>query len=245
MKNIIFKKEHLALGVFLLLTLFLLSVTSCNQPVVTKPTENLCTVKFDANGGSGTMDPITGALGSETRLPKCTFTKDGGLFYGWTTTPDGGKVAGDEANWTFKEKETTLYAIYINTSVEYVTVTFHAPGLTDITPQQKIEKDKETPLAANSFKNPGYEFKGWSITETSSTVTYTDRQSVTLSADLHLYAVWEKEESSQPPAGTGGVLSFDANGGQGTMDQVTGLQDGQKITLPQNRFTNADKVFIG
>lgn len=177
MKNIIFKKEHLALGVFLLLTLFLLSVTSCNQPVVTKPTDNLCTLKFNANGGSGTMDSITGALGSETRLPKCTFTKDGGFFHGWTTTPDGGKVAGDEANWTFKEKETTLYAIYTIPGVEYVTVTFHAPGLTDMIPQQKIEKDKETPLAANSFKNPGYEFKGWSITETSSTVTYTDNQS--------------------------------------------------------------------
>lgn len=244
MKNILFKKKHLSFVSFLLLTLFLLSVTACNQPVVTKPTENLSTLKFDANGGNGTMEPITGTLGSEIRLPKCAFTKDGGLFYGWTTTPDGGKVAGDEENWTFREKETTLYAIYTKPGVEYVTVTFHSPGFSDVTPQQKIEKDKETPLATNSFKNPGCEFQGWSDTKNSLTVTYTDRQPVTLSADLDLYAVWEKEETPQPPTGTG-VLSFDPNGGQGTMDQITGLRDGQTITLPPNRFTNGDKVFIG
>ena len=205
---------------------------------------SLCTLYFDPNGGTGKMDPVKGYPNSEIRLPKCTFTKDGGLFHGWTTTPDGGKVAGDESIWTFKEKETTLYALYTKPGVEYVTVTFHSPESTDTTPQQKIEKDKETPLAANSFKNPGYEFKGWSVTESPLTVKYTDKQQVTLFADLDLYAVWEKEKTPQPPTGTG-VLFFEANGGQGTMEPITGLQDGQTITLPQNRFTNENKVFIG
>lgn len=102
---------------------------------------SLCTLYFDPNGGTGKMDPVKGYPNSEIHLPKCTFTKDGGLFHGWTTTPDGGKVAGDESIWTFKEKETTLYALYTKPGVEYVTVTFHSPESTDTTPQQKKEKE--------------------------------------------------------------------------------------------------------
>ena len=50
---------------------------------------NPCTITFDANGGKGTMEPITESAGTERSLPECAFTREGYEFTGWNTTPDG------------------------------------------------------------------------------------------------------------------------------------------------------------
>ena len=47
------------------------------------------TVTFDANGGSGTMEPVkiaNGASGRRYTLPECTFTREGYDFAGWLIT---------------------------------------------------------------------------------------------------------------------------------------------------------------
>ena len=49
-----------------------------------------CNVDFDANGGTGTMNPVT--QGGLYTIPGCGFTKDGYLFIGWATSPDGAVV---------------------------------------------------------------------------------------------------------------------------------------------------------
>ena len=73
----------------------------------TAPTEY--TVKFNANGGGGTMADVTGVSGSYT-LPACGFTEpEGKQFKGWSTSADGSVISGT----TYEvSSDTIFYAIW-------------------------------------------------------------------------------------------------------------------------------------
>ncbi len=69
------------------------------------------TIRFDANGGSGTMPDQTFILREPQSLAACTFTApDGDLFYGWNTASDGtGTAFADRASIS-AIADMTLYA---------------------------------------------------------------------------------------------------------------------------------------
>ena len=66
-------------------------------------------VRFNANGGGGTMADVTGVSGSYT-LPACGFTEpEGKQFKGWSTSADGSVISGT----TYEvSSDTTFYAIW-------------------------------------------------------------------------------------------------------------------------------------
>ena len=66
-------------------------------------------VRFNANGGGGTMADVTGVSGSYT-LPSCGFTEpEGKQFKGWSTSADGSVISGT----TYEvSSDTTFYAIW-------------------------------------------------------------------------------------------------------------------------------------
>ena len=73
------------------------------------PVPDEYTVRFNANGGGGTMADVTGVSGSYT-LPACGFTEpEGKQFKGWSTGADGSVISGTtyEVN-----SDTTFYAIW-------------------------------------------------------------------------------------------------------------------------------------
>ena len=71
------------------------------------PTEY--TVRFNANGGGGTMADVTGISGSYT-LPACGFTEpEGKQFKGWSTSADGSVISGTTYEVSL---DTTFYAIW-------------------------------------------------------------------------------------------------------------------------------------
>ena len=67
------------------------------------------TVRFNANGGGGTMADVTGVSGSYT-LPACGFTEpEGKQFKGWSTSADGSVISGT----TYEvSSDTIFYAIW-------------------------------------------------------------------------------------------------------------------------------------
>ena len=71
------------------------------------------TVSFDANGGSGEMEPVEYALGAWYTLPACEFTAPEGRYYfaGWATSPDGTNLCqpGEE---NYLTEDVTFYAIW-------------------------------------------------------------------------------------------------------------------------------------
>ena len=76
---------------------------------ITKAAPAEHTVRFNANGGGGTMADVTGVSGSYT-LPSCGFTEpEGKQFKGWSTSADGSVISGT----TYEvSSDTTFYAIW-------------------------------------------------------------------------------------------------------------------------------------
>lgn len=68
-------------------------------------------LSYDANGGTGTMESITGDAGSKTVIEQNGFARSGHTFTGWNTQADGKGTAykpGD--SFTLTDKDTVLYA---------------------------------------------------------------------------------------------------------------------------------------
>ena len=196
------------------------------------------TVHFDANGGSGTMNDQAFTYGEAKALTANTFTREGYVFLGWSTTPSGNVVYTDGqsvSNLTITNGATvTLYAQWTNS----YTVHFDANGGTGTMADQGIERNAATNLTACTFTNSlGLIFGGWSTTANGS-VEYADGASVTNLAAAGqtktLYAKWIY----------GYTVHFDANGGTGTMaDQ--GIPMNAYINLRANTFTRPGYYFAG
>ena len=120
-------------------------------------TANQYTVKFDANGGEGTMEATSFTYDAEQKLTKNSFTRAGYNFTGWKL---GTASYGDEAtvkNLTAEVGATvTLVAQW---GINRYTVSFDTDGGTTIAP---ITQDYGTAIIAP--KDPtktGYTFAGW------------------------------------------------------------------------------------
>ena len=186
-----------------------------NIPVVTY------TVSFAANGGTGTMADVTGISGEYT-LPANGFTAPAGKqFKAWSV---GGveKAVGDKITVT---ANTTVTAVWEDIPVVTYTVSFAANGGTGSMADATGVYGEYT-LPANGFTAPaGKQFKAWSVGGVEKAVG----DKITVTANTTVTAVWENI-----PVVTY-TVSFAANGGTGTMADVTGISG--EYTLPANGFT--------
>ena len=180
------------------------------------------TVSFAANGGTGTMADVTGISGEYT-LPANGFTAPAGKqFKAWSV---GGveKAAGDTIT---VNANTTVTAIWENIPVTYYTVTFDSNGGSAVT-AQSIEAGQKATKPADPTKD-GYDFKGWTLNGSA----YDFNTAV--NGNITLVATWEQQQVVP----TTYTVSFAANGGTGTMADVTGISG--EYTLPENGFTAPD-----
>ncbi len=121
-------------------------------------------------------------------------TKSGYTFDGWAMK-DGSLF---DFNTPVLD-DLALYAHY--TPIEY-TVRFNGNGATSgaMSPQA-IKYDTAVSLNENKFERQGYNFVGWSLQESSSLVSYLDKQEVENMRDttcvVDLFAVWEARTDTQ------------------------------------------------
>ena len=181
------------------------------------------TVKFAANGGSGSMTAKTVNDGEKLTLPECSFTApEGKQFKAWAIGSKeyavGAKVA-ITAN-------TTVKAVWENIPVETFTVSFDA-GEGSGTMTAVSNASGEYTLPECSFTAPeGKQFKAWSVDGTE----YDEGVKITITANTTVKAIWE-----DIPAVTY-TVKFTANGGSGSMKAKT-VNEGEKLTLPECSFT--------
>ena len=69
------------------------------------------TLRFNANGGKGTMEDLTYTHGQDQSLTMCGFTRAGYAFLGWATSADGDVVYHDQQSLSIT-RNTTLYAVW-------------------------------------------------------------------------------------------------------------------------------------
>ena len=120
-----------------------------------------------------------------------------------------------------------------------LTVTFEANGSAEYPVEgtmapQTVTAKADTALNANSFTREGYSFTGWNTEADGTGTPYDDKEIVSFDADTTLYAQW-----TQNP-----VITFDANGGKGTMGTQT-VKPNKATVLTANTFTRADYDFAG
>ncbi len=108
------------------------------------------TITFDANGGSGEMDPQTVKTGSEAALTANKFTRDGYTFSGWNTQSDGKGTSYKDEGTVHPTDDMTLYAQWEKEGGE--------------------RGDYQIPKMSNS--------RGGTFTSTSEEITYTVSQAV-------------------------------------------------------------------
>ncbi len=77
---------------------------------VTLTAPNDCVVSFEANGGSGTMEPQSVQYGVATQLNANAFTRAGYEFTGWNTKADGTGTPYDDRQSVTLTESVTLYA---------------------------------------------------------------------------------------------------------------------------------------
>ena len=143
------------------------------------------TVTFDSNGGSGTMSAQSVKYDIDTALTANAFTRDGYGFNGWNTKEDGsGDAYADGGNIKIKT-DAVLYAQWYQP-----TVTFHKNDGSTATSTQSVLYNKATALTANSFTWSGYVFLNWNTKADGTGTAYADKEAVTLTGNLDLYAQW-------------------------------------------------------
>ncbi len=182
------------------------------------------TVRFNANGGGGTMADVTGISGSYT-LPACGFTEpEGKQFKGWSTSADGSVISGTTYEVSL---DTTFYAIW--ESKEYPIIV--ADGKATIGAGSEISKAAKgttVTLTANAAPD-GKVFDKWEVV--SGSITLADANSATTTFTMPDSEVSVKATYKNTPVTTYS-LTTQVNGGHGTISaSKTGLAAGSTETV--------------
>ena len=195
------------------------------------------TIKYNANGGSGSMSSSTHTYDTAKALSANTFTRSEYTFLGWSkdasatsvTYTDGQSVK----NLTSVNGDTvTLYAVW--SEIPKYTVSYNANGGTDAPDNQIKTHDIALTLTSLQPTRTGYAFKGWTTSSSGSVVyaagaTYADNSNVTL------YAVWQANTYT---------VKYNSNGGSGTMSNSSHTYDSSKA-LNANAFARTGYTFLG
>ena len=197
--------------------------------------ENLLyTVAFDANEGSGEMEDQNRDWHDGKKLSRNTFTRDGFAFTGWNDKADGtGRHYDDETTEDIINIDcyVKLYAQWVN---DY-TVHFDSNGGSGKMDDEARSIGDGKALPANRYKREGREFAGWNTERDGSGTFYEDGFEGDLKVDgseITLYAQWDVDY----------IISYDANGGNGNMqDQMRTFDDGKN--LAPNEFSKEGHLF--
>ncbi len=216
-----------------------------DKSYVAKWTANTYTIKFIANGGSGTMsDQENVTYDNTVALADNTFTYGSHAFLGWSTSVDAvfpEYTDQQSVKNLATEGAVTLYAVW---NLPSFTVTYSANGGTWNAAAPGSGRYKTGAEVEIQFDNlptrTNYTFDGWTDgttdyakpSEGDSAPTLTN-----LSANVVLTANWK---------GEGHTVRFDANTGTGDMDAQTFTYGEDAQALTANGFTAPDtKCFLG
>ena len=193
---------------------------------------------YDANGGEGTINPAIGAAGESVNVAENGFTRDDYTFTGWNTKADGTGTAYEPgASFTLTE-DTVLYAQWSKNAPAQVNVSYDANGGAGTMESVTGDVGSEIVVQQSGFTRSEYTFTGWNTQADGSGTAYKAGDSFTLTENTVLYAQWSKNAPAQVK------VSYNANGGAGTMEPVTG-DVGSKIVIRQSGFTRSEYTFTG
>ena len=192
---------------------------------------NSNTIKYDPNGGNGTMSDSIMHTDESAKLSQNTYARTGYVFAGWATEQGGVVQYKDQSLYTMgAESEVILYAVW--TPVTYRISYDLAGGNETSNPgEYNIETDDITLVIPT---RPGYTFTGWSGTGIDG-----KQKLVTISKG----SIGERQYTANWEANSNKII-FDPNGGSGTMP-VQEIKTNESGKLSLNAFTALGCKFLG
>ena len=193
------------------------------------------TITFDANGGTGNIPNVITVDGGQLKIPTETPTREGYKFIGWawsSTATYASLTAGNTYSY-YSGNGTTLYAVW----KEAITITFDVNGGTGSVPADlKLFGGDNFTISSETPTREGYKFLGWSWSSTATYASLTAGNTYYYSNDgTTLYAVWKEAFT----------ITFDANGGTGSVPADIKVFDGDNFTIPTGTPTREGYKFIG
>ena len=192
------------------------------------------TFTFDANGGEGTMESLTGVV----EAPICTFTPPEGMqFECWSETSDGSGASWEAGDMLSSTENKTLYAIWEDVPVATADLTFVGNGANTVDGAQTVFTETigdafTMPTASDLYATPeGQHFKCWGVNREGLEATYAEGESYTVEAPQTFYAIWEQDAAATT------TITFNPNGGSGNMDAITDATIDEAYVLPNVAFT--------
>ena len=192
------------------------------------------TITFNANGGTGSMEPVTVEEGSRYVLPACGFTApDGQEFKAWEiggveyNAGDGYVVLGN----------TEIKALWKDSAVipTTFTITFNANGGTGSMEPVTVEEGSRYPLPACGFIPPvNMQFSGWALSAGGSVIA---DGAIMVTSNITLYAIWEPVPVNEF------VIFFDGNGGTPAVSSMTTI--GHRLAFLPGAFRSGSYCFDG
>lgn len=194
-------------------------------------------IKYDSNGGSGSMENSTHQYGILSNLRKNSFTKEGYEFKGWATTSSAtSALYNDEhsisALTDINEKTITLYAVW---DQNVFTITTNATGnyLAAINGGGNYSYGDTCIIEAVYPNNCGYKFSHFIKNDTTTITANPYSEVVTAEASFIAY--------SQPIQY---IIQFNSNTGIGAISPLICTYD-TDYTLTNNTFVKDGYQFIG
>ena len=199
-------------------------------------------LSFSMNGGTGSVNKVQGPAGTATVLPNVTdssgnqITKDGWTLVGWEI-PDG---KGSKSVYALG----SLYTLSFTTTAtakwiqdpDVLVYSLDGGSLSNV--QAYVVYDgRDITLRSTGVTKEGYTFIGWRPAQDHD-VAYAPGLDITVSGSMYMEAYFV-------PNGTDlCTVTFDANGGQGTVYSQK-VESGMFIHLPERGFVRDGYEFVG
>ena len=204
-------------------------ITVLDDITITAQWRNNCIITFDPNEGTGNMNNAAVSPGTAYTLPENQFGAPSGnlMFTGWLI--DGQKYQpGDKVTVS---NDITVKAVWGER--DYWIVGFDRGVGSGTMSSVHVPKNSLYTLPESTFTAPvGYRFKDWKA----GGINYAVGDKIKITNDITFTAQYRNRY----------VVSFNANGGAGSMDDIT-VVVGAKLTLPQRSFTapTTNHMFTG
>ena len=192
------------------------------------------TITFNANGGTGSMEPVTVEEGSRYPLPACGFTAPAGQeFKAWEI----GGIEYNAGDDYVVLGNTEIKALWKDSAVipTTFTITFNANGGTGSMEPVTVEEGSRYPLPACGFIPPvNMQFSGWALSADGSVIA---NGAIMVTSNITLYAIWEPVPVNEF------VVFFDGNGGTPAVSSMTTI--GHRLAFLPGAFRSGSYRFDG
>jgi uncharacterized repeat protein (TIGR02543 family) len=204
-------------------------VLTGNQTLYAQWSPDTFAVGYSYDGGVATIASSNYVVGTSALiLPTPTFT--GMTFNGWFSAETGGTLIGFGGDSYVPSGPIQIFAQWTSKAIEILTFDVNG-GTGSIVPFSGVDGSSTTLPTIGGVTMSGFAFSGWNTQADGSGTQYAEGESLTLVSSQTLYAQWT--------AGPSDTVTFDANGGSGTINPINGTP-GSTITLPdQNGLIHA------